>query len=357
MDNSFLTTIVKSIEIHNFRCFKEQRTILDAPLVIVEGNNGSGKTTLIEALYFASNIRSCKTSHVDQLIMQSEKAFFLKVSMHSENTIYIGVEHSKKVVKINQKNIKSLKEIHQLLTVISIVDTDMLLIQGGPSERRFFLDEALLFLDGDLASIFKKLKNIVKNRNNFLYKGVSNNTLYDILTEQLVETSSTIQAKRVELLERLSFNVNKLITDFNLPLKQITLKYTPKKNLLDCISQFDLHNYKEIEYINRRSLFGAHLDDFEVFSGSLDMKKHCSRGQQKILLILLKISLVKECNQQDKQVLFLVDDFITDFDQFNIKTIISIFCSLNVQLVFTSPLAGILQAHIPETVKSLTINL
>lgn len=358
MDNFNLKTVVQSIELKNFRCFKDNQFNIDAPLVIIEGKNGTGKTSFIEALYFAGHVRSCKTAYVENLITQNEQAFFLKICLNEHNVLYIGAEQNKRIIKINQKNVKFLAELREYINVISIVDTDLQVIQGGPAERRLFLDEALLLLHNNLAGVFKKLKVVVKNRNDFLSKRIQNPTLYDVLSEQLFECSLQIQQKRLALLEELSINLNSLIADFNLPLGTISLAYNPKIDFTQKKLAFEnIKNYKNKEYLQGRSLFGAHLDDFAIFCESLDTRKQSSRGQQKLMLILLKITLVLLCNKEKNNLLFLIDDFITDLDETNIKLIMIMLCSLQCQLIFTTPLALFLQKHVPVNLTPFVVNL
>lgn len=358
MDNVKLKTIINNIELRNFRCFEDKKINLNAPLTIIQGMNGSGKTSLVEALYFAGNIRSCKTAYIDHLIKQNERAFFLKVCFSINTILYIGAEQNKKIIKIDQKNISSLKEIKEILNVISIIENDMLLIQGGPAERRLFLDEALLLCNNDLFNIFKKLKIVIKNRNDFLARRTQNETLYDILTEQLIESSLEVQRKRIDFLEQISLYLNKLIDEFQIPLEPIIITYKPKVDLTKPNASCNIiQECKNAEYAQGRSLFGAHLDDFSIYSGSLDARKHCSRGQQKLIIILLKIGLLKVCNTQSQQILLLIDDFITDFDQKNMLIVMKVLLSLECQLILTSPLDLLLKEYIPTSVESLIVNL
>jgi DNA replication and repair protein RecF len=357
MDKSSLRPIIKNIELRNFRCFEEKKISLDAPIVIIEGDNGSGKSSVLEALYFAGHMRSCKTAYVEHLIKQKEEAFFLKVQTSSLDILYIGVQKKKKIIKVNQKQLKSLKEVRSLLTVIGIVDTDMLLVQGGPLERRLFLDEALILLHADLMVLFKNLKTTIKQRNDFLQRGIQNETLYAVLTEQLVQYSALVQRNRFELLVKLSLSINQLIKEYALPITILSLKYMPK---IDCTQSSILeyvNSYEQREYAYGKTLFGAHLDDFVIYWETMDVRKHSSRGQQKLVVMLLKIGLAKLCNASNKEILLLIDDFMTDFDHQNMNRMMLILSSIEGQLIYTSPLPLFLQRYVPLSVEKVTITL
>ncbi len=86
-----------------------------------------------------------------------------------------------------------------------------------------------------------------------------------------------------------------------------------------------------------RSLFGAHLDDFAIKLQDVKSKHYASRGQQKLIALLLKIAQIQELSAQKGGVIFLLDDFMTDFDAARAQIFLDILFSLKGQLIFTTP--------------------
>ena len=69
------------------------------------------------------------------------------------------------------------------------------------------------------------------------------------------------------------------------------------------------------ELLAGRSLFGAHLDDFVIRFQDTHSKLYASRGQQKLLVMLIKMAQVQEITRGEGRLLLLLDDFLTDFDK------------------------------------------
>ena len=92
------------------------------------------------------------------------------------------------------------------------------------------------------------------------------------------------------------------------------------------------------EQFMERTLFGAHLDDYQIKLSTKMSRKFASRGQQKLVAILMKIVQVSLLKKNFLgAILFLLDDFVTDLDSQKITILMDILANLGVQLVFTAP--------------------
>jgi recombinational DNA repair ATPase RecF len=107
-----------------------------------------------------------------------------------------------------------------------------------------------------------------------------------------------------------------------------------------------------------RSLFGAHLDDVTVEFASKKSKLYASRGQQKLIVFLLKAALLTHVTGNGRPCVFLLDDFMTDFDEQRAIQLVTLLKTLPAQIIFTAPLdrglGELLKIHMPGFLK-LTI--
>ena len=55
--------LVTRLALRNFRSYERGEVRLGEGITVVAGRNGAGKTNLLEALYFASTGRSCRTAN------------------------------------------------------------------------------------------------------------------------------------------------------------------------------------------------------------------------------------------------------------------------------------------------------
>lgn len=336
---------LKSIHIKNFRCFDNFKLDIDNKIVLIEGQNGIGKTSLLESLYYLCYLRSFKTRITKELINHSKEEFFLKVEFEDNNfltrEIQAGFSENKRSIKIDKKNAKSYKDLLDTFKVVALTEDDLTLIKGSPEKRRTFLDHYALLMNPELIKVFKNYKKIVDNKN-ALFKSLKLDLdSYEVWTKQLWQISQEIREVRINVLKRLKEKVAVLYKEnFNEDI-EIDFQYQFKNGSLEdkTYDQFSLKYSKIInqEKLYKKSLFGAHFDDFNILWNANSAKVFSSRGQQKLLIVLLKIIQVQENISQNSFAAFLLDDFLTDFDEKRLKILINLICSLNCQVIFTCP--------------------
>lgn len=336
------------INIKRFRCFKDFTLDFDNRIVLIQGANGSGKTSLLEALHYLCYLRSFRTHSPRDLIQFGNEGFFVKASFnaHDDDQLMpgdaqVGFAQKKRLVKINQKPIATYKELMDYYRVVTLTEDDLYLISSGPEVRRAFIDQALLLDDPECMSVIKNYKTILDNRNALFMRGRPDFDSYQLWTDQLWTASRIIQKQRIAMLEQFERATNEILTtQFDNQLS-IAFSYTSKKidpeMSQDEFNRLQPNLYQE-ECRFGRSLFGAHLDDFIIRFQDKKSKSFASRGQQKLIVLLLKMAQIKHIGFKKGSAIFLLDDFMTDFDPGRAAILLDSLDQLGFQLIFTSPL-------------------
>lgn len=334
---------LSSLYIKHFRCFSEKTIEFDHPLIHVHGLNGSGKTSLIEAIHYACYLRSFRTHTPRELLYFGQEHFFIKSSVTAtvgeKHEIQVGFSTKKRVVKINQNSITSYKDLMNHYRVITLTEDDGYIIKAGPETRRTFIDQALLLADQAYAQDIRMLKHLVDARNALLQDPVYDKKSLEIWTYKLWQHTQVLRQARSSLLALLEADVIRVLAAIDQSL-HISFEYVSK----NCDTNLTFEQFMsrsssmfadEIRY--RRSLFGAHLDDFSILLQHTYTKQFASRGQQKLVILLLKIAQVTNLCNSKGPVIFLLDDFITDFDERRAQQLLPALLNLGGQLIFTSP--------------------
>lgn len=344
--------------IKNLRCFKEYSLSLEAPIVLLCGNNGSGKTSILEALHYGCYLRSFRTHLPRELIAHGQDTFFIDIQFKEQNELHelqAGFSQSskKRLVKIDQKAVQTYKELTARYRIITLTSDDLALIHEGPELRRTFIDQAIALTDSDYSAVLRTYKHIHAHRNALLYKGGINQELYEAWTQQLWEQSCLVQAKRQEQLKVLQERTNALLKEFLSDTLRITFTYRPRLigDATSC-QQFMASRPQlyEQERAFGRCLFGAHLDDIAIHFQEKGSKAFASRGQQKLIVLLLKIAQLQELVALKGPSIVLVDDFMTDFDTERIQKLLAMLKSLHCQLILTSPTGS---GDFPDTLRQM----
>jgi len=339
---------IKKLKIKNFRCFSSLDLNFDDPVVIIQGDNGTGKTSILEALHYLCYMRSFRTHTPRNLIKFGKDGFFVKVSFSEGESqvpainydLQVGFDKNRKIVKLNKKNITAFKELIDFYRIVTLTEDDLGIIKSGPDVRRAFVDNAIFVFDNSFATSMREFKKVLENRNSLLQADRMDSDSYDLWTKQLWEKSRRIQQKRNEVLQELQERVNACLADIFKEDIAVELSYRARNiDLQGNYGTFALKlpdlRLQEVRF--RRSLFGAHLDDFIVKFQSKKSKNFASRGQQKLIILLLKAAQIMCLTEKKGPAIFLLDDFMTDFDEERAKKLANFLLSLNSQIIFTSP--------------------
>ncbi len=340
---------ISSLELKNFRCFSSFELAIEKPLLLLEAPNGKGKTSLLEALYYSCYLRSFRTHTPKELIQFGRTEFFVHLhvnnSLHAQNLshdIQIGFAHNKRLVKVDNTVVSSYKDLMNHYRVMSLTEDDIALVKESPQVRRTFMDQVMLLLDPDYAQILRFYRQVVDQRNALLEQRRGHNDTYNLLTEQLWTKSVEIQHRRVELLKTIQEEINVIIENYFDSLFTISYQYGYKIAPQATITAFHDSNPRLYDQEGRfgRSLFGAHLDDMVIFFHDHHSKNFASRGQQKLIVLLTKIAVMRMLASRNEPAIFLLDDFMTDFDPMRAQVLLTLLHDLNSQLIFTTPTEG-----------------
>jgi len=343
---------IKKLRLQNFRCFDNQNFDFSQKFIIVQGKNGSGKSSILEALHYACYLRSFRTHANRDLIKLGGNHFFIEIDVDHDivsDQIQVGFGNQQgKVVKFNQKPILSYRDLILQYRTVTLCADDIVAVSGSPEFRRDYLNHSLLLIEPSRYGIFKRYKQILEQRNSLLLQIQRSGGLCDqleIWSEKLWADTVEIKKLRIEYLEALERRVNVLLSEYFFitePELQIKFSYISKNiNLKDCEFQPFWNNfYKKFnqnEVIFGRSLFGAHLDDFGIEFYGKKAKLYASRGQQKLIIFLIKVAQLFFMSAAGKAGVLLLDDFLTDFDKQNLVFALKLLQKSDFQIFITNP--------------------
>ncbi len=335
---------LQKIELKNFRCFTKDTFDFSSDIVIIYGNNGSGKTTILESLHYLCYLSSFRSRLPSEITQFEADNFFIKGTILQDDNqtidIQVGFSKKQKIAKVGSNPISSYKELFPYYQVVTLTIDDLALIQESPTVRRNFIDHAILLANPEYIDILKRYKQILQQRNALLQQQFSFES-YKIWTEQLWQASNIIQKERVHALDRLHTTVLKLLHTFFDANYTLDITYNYKNMLSDESFEQFLERKKGLityEQMLQRSDFGAHLDDFTIQFCNKKLKSFGSRGQQKLLALLIKVAQILNLQEKGQNPIFLLDDFITDFDAQRLGSILKLLQTLKCQLIISSPI-------------------
>ena len=293
---------------------------LKNPKILIIGKNAQGKTNILESIYFLSSLKSPRTSNNLELInFDAEKFEICANIVKSETDISLDYSYSKekiKEIKVNKVKVKP-KEFKSILKTVLFSTTDLLLLRGSPDNRREWLDRAINQIYPAYDERLSKYDKIRIQKNNLLKQEQIDEALYDIYNEQLVITGANIiylRKKFLKEIEKFAINKHHIISET----EEFSLKYTCPAMEIDDIAnylKFQLEERKSEEFSRRTACVGPHRDDIEFKINGIDAVKFASQGQQRTLVLSLKLSELEIIKDKTGYYpILLLDDVLAELD-------------------------------------------
>ncbi len=304
--------MINTINLKNFRNHETFELKIEKPLVYIHGDNGSGKTSILESIYFCATSKSHRAIDEKEMIQNNKP--FAQVKLEADKHKYeITLSKSGKRIAIDGVEKRKISEFIGHIAVVMFAPSDLQLITGSPSDRRQFLDLEMIQLDKQYVHILNKYRKTLKQRNALLKRiqPKDDYTFLNILGEQLYEIGVELINKRRVFLEELN---NSLKSRYQLFSKHdVELIYKPDVDEQGLKNHFQKNQKTDIAY--QTTLAGPHRDDFYIAFNGFDAKRYASQGEQRLIVISLKLGLLALIEKQtNKQAVLLLDDVLSELD-------------------------------------------
>jgi len=308
-------------------------------LNFIYGANGSGKTSLLEAIYLSATGRSFRSSKLKPVVSFQSSSFVIysEVSIN-DSDFKIGLERGEKGVsttRVNGRNLTSAAQLASLLPVQLLDAHSFDLIEGPPKSRRGFLDWLVFHVKPTFLPLWKAYRTALKQRNSLLRRDRIDPFELDPWELELCNSAAAIDSLRADCFGKLKLIFNDVIHDF-LPLEGIEITYyrgwEPKSSLKTVLNAGKDRDQK-LGY----TWYGAHKAEIKIKINGLAADQALSRGQQKLLICALKISIGRAFTElMGQQCLYLVDDLPAELDKSNQKRLAKWLMDINAQVFVTA---------------------
>ncbi|MDI3503260.1 MAG: replication and repair protein RecF [Candidatus Cloacimonadota bacterium] len=313
---------LNSIELRNFRSYKERCFEFAPPGNLIIGDNGSGKTNLLEAIAYTSIGKSIRY-HSDQDLITTEQDFFAieayyDTDLQSKLKIQLSYSPSHKLLKINDQISRQLSTLLQEVKVIYCAPDDIQLVNGSPRIRRQYFDLAISQIFPQYLTALREYLHLVEQRNRLLktdFQPAEKNS-WD---QRFAAALAALYPYRQKYLSMLNSEFAESFRAISAGIKDISLTYQPVlKNAFEQSQTAILNSIRAIEnkeVLWQRSLIGAHLDDYSLEMEGRSMHSFASQGQKRIAVIVLKLiqaKLIQEYTAIKPVLLF--DDVFAELD-------------------------------------------
>ena len=311
---------VESIELENYRNYRNVKVEFGRNTNILYGNNAQGKTNILESIYMAATTKSHRGSKDRDIIRIGEDESHIRLFVNKQDISHRIDMHLRKNknkgVAIDGIPIRRAIELYGLLNVIFFSPEDLTIIKNGPAERRRFMDLELCQISRLYYQNLSSYNKILNQRNNLLKQIYYNKNLMDTLdvwNTQLVDSGVRIIKERRNFIEMM----NEIIGDIH---SHLTSGREKLEIIYECNVDEDsfekaLQEKLETDLRYSSTQSGPHRDDISFLINGIDARKYGSQGQQRTVALSLKMAEIKLVKKiiNDNPIL-LLDDVMSELD-------------------------------------------
>jgi len=332
---------IQWMTIAQFRSYRSLSFNPDVGLNVLSGPNAQGKTNLLEAmgvLLVGRSFRGAKA--VDLLQWGTVEASVSGAVVRGDVTREIR----RGVSQRGDGGWVVTGEGCPWARAIPFGWQDLAILTGGPQARRNFLDAFAAKVQPAHASTYNRYRQILGRRNLLLQSGQFEHL--HPWDEQLAKTGVEILARRCRAVAALEGEVANLYPDLAGTDQTVRLEYRSTLGPEPTKAEFleALAARREDEIRRRWTLVGPHRDDLVVELDGHDMRSFGSRGQQRLLVLALRLA---EAGPVEAAVgsppVLLLDDALSELDR-NVQGRVMRHAARRGQVFLTTAEAGLPEA-------------
>lgn len=324
---------LRSLHLRSFRNYLDQQVEFAAQKTILVGNNAQGKSNLLEAVELLATLKSHRASRDRELVQEQATTGQIDAILErAYGTVELALtlrQQGRRSVYLNQESVRRQIDFLGTLNLVQFSSLDLELVRGAPESRRSWLDNLLVQLEPVYAYILHQYNQVLRQRNALLralrQQELSNSDYLSQLAlwdTQLAASGSRVTRRRARVIQRLAPLAQAWHSMISGKTEILEVIYAPhvnwstddpeqvQKALLEQIQQRHLAEKQQ-----GRTLVGPHRDDVQLTINQTPAKSYGSQGQQRTLVLALKLAELKLIEEVvGEPPLLLLDDVLAELD-------------------------------------------
>jgi DNA replication and repair protein RecF len=331
---------LKTLQLRQFRNYRDCIVDFDAPKTILVGNNAQGKSNLLEAVELLSTLKSHRSVRDRELVLEEAAVGQIRANLERA---YGSVElaltlrtQGRRTVALNQESLRRQLDFLGILNAVQFSSLDLELVRGAPERRRNWLDSILTQLEPIYAYILNQYNQVLRQRNALLKKfrkqqaegGIDESSFKDYDSQlalwdaQLATAGSRVTRRRARVLERLAPLAQAWHTSISGATEVLEVTYAPNVSLekddpegVQLAFLDKIQRRRIAEQSHGTTLVGPHRDEVEFTINQTPARSYGSQGQQRTLVLALKLAELKLIEEVvGEPPLLLLDDVLAELD-------------------------------------------
>jgi DNA replication and repair protein RecF len=314
---------VISLELRDFRCYRDALACFGERLTVITGPNGAGKTNLLEGLYFGCTGRSCRTSNEREMVRfecSTTRALVRLGAEDGPHELSVGFSPGvSKRLRVDGASVERLLDAPARPLLSVFLPERLELIKGPPALRRAHLDQVSAALWPARRQTRRSYSQALAQRNALIVRIRADRASRGSLAswdEQLARCGIELMRQREQVVDSVATAAEQIGTTLGLE-SSLKVRYRPRSRAVDVdqlAAEFRERTSQDLE--RGFTGHGPHRDDLSLVLDGRDVRTYGSQGQQRLSLLSLLLA-EREAIAERRQAppLILLDDVMSELDQ------------------------------------------
>lgn len=329
-----------ALDVRDFRAVGAAALEPASEMNLLVGPNAAGKTSLLEAIHVLSTGRSFAATRTEPLVRHGGGPLRVvgRVVDAGGRTHRLGLERDRTGpprMRLDGASADRVAALARMLPVIAVHPDSHELIGGGPDERRRLLDLGLFHVEPDFQATWRRYRRALAQRNALL-RGRHPARAFPPWDRELASAGEALDATRRDYVDALTAVVGELQARLLGPGMGVELQYRrgwPEgSDLLSALAA-------DRERVRERGATGVgpHRADLQIRLQGRDVRQQVSRGQQKLLVYLLRLAQARQLSGLDAGgCVLLLDDLAAELDAERRASVVELACDVGAQVFATA---------------------
>ncbi len=311
-----------NLQLTNFRNHSKATFGFDGQNTLIFGANGSGKTNILEAIHLLSTTKSIKAEFDAEMINHEQNFCRLDalITNDEEKKLELIIKKltttdhtSSKTVKLNGVS-RALNKFAGNLNSVLFSPDEIAVLTGSPSGRRKYIDSIFFQTDQKYKKAHSEYQKAMRGRNKILEtirETGRGRDLIELWEEKLCTTANVLQTSRQQLFSFFAVELKKYEKIVNGDKVEIKVDF-----IQSYVDQAVFAGNRQKEIYAGKTLYGPHRDDFDILLNGYSVANFGSRGQQRAVLLALKLcemDFIETANGE--RPILLLDDIFSELDE------------------------------------------
>ena len=354
------TAAVTRLKLTGFRNYASLSADFDGRSVVLTGPNGAGKTNLLEAISFLAPGRGLRRANLEEVARHGSDGTWAIAATVSNGAgeveigtgVALGAEgpENRRSVRVNRAAARSTDALVEHLRVLWLTPAMDGLFTGPASERRHFLDRAVLAIDKTHGTRVNAFEKATRGRNKLLAEPHPDAAWLDAIEMEMAELGVAVAAARREWAALIVRLIAASSRDSPFPWAEIQLEGTLEHALdshpasvVEANYAAELAGERPHDAAAGRTLIGPHRSDLRVRHGPKQAAAEtCSTGEQKALLIGLVLAEARLATELTGETpVVLLDEIAAHLDTTRRQGLFQVLTDLGCQAFMTGTEADV----------------